>query len=139
MAAKITLGNRPKNFPRTVEFPMLDGTTGAIKVVFKYRTKREFGELIDKSKESATLRMAAETKESGDDENKAKPEMTWERVHTLGIEANAEHLVAIIDGWNLDCEPTTESFQQLCDEIPAAANAILEDYRKVIAEGRLGN
>lgn len=137
MANKIKLGARPKSFKRTVEFPMLDGTTGAIEIVFKYRTKREFGELIDKAKEAATLRMATETDKSGDAE--AKPEMTWERVHTLGIEANAEHLAAIIDGWNLDCEPTTESFQQLADEIPAAANAILEDYRKAIAEGRLGN
>lgn len=37
--AKIKLGARPKNFTRTVSFPMLDGSTGKIEVTYKYRTR----------------------------------------------------------------------------------------------------
>ena len=51
--AKVVLGARPKNFKRTVKFPMLDGTTGQIEMVFKYRTRKEFGEFIDALMEKA--------------------------------------------------------------------------------------
>ena len=54
--AKIKLGNRPKNFKRTVSFDMLDGTKGTIECIFKYRTRSEFGafvdEMFDKSKDA---------------------------------------------------------------------------------------
>lgn len=132
--AKIVLGNRPKNFKRTVTFPMLDGSEGAIEVLYKYRTKKEFGAFIDGAKEASTLRMTAKAGDEGD-----KKELSWEEVHVLGIEANADNLIGVVEGWNLDAEPTRESFEQLADELPAAANAILETYRKAIVEGRLGN
>ena len=45
--AKITLGKKPKNFKKTISVQMLDGTTGTGECVFKYRTKKEFGEFID--------------------------------------------------------------------------------------------
>lgn len=135
MASKITLGNRPKNFKRTVTFPMLDGTEGSIEVLFKYRTKREFGAFVDDAKAAAGLRLADKTKAEGDD---AK-EISWQEVHNLGVTANADHLVGIVEGWNLDAEPNRESFEQLANEVPAAATAILEAYSKSIVEGRLGN
>lgn len=127
--AKIILGNKPKNFKRTVTFPMLDGSEGSIEVLFKYRTKREFGAFIDEAKKSAGVRIA----------DKSSDDISWEEVHSLGIEANADHLVGIVDGWNLDVDVDRDSLEQLADELPAAANAILEDYRKAIVEGRLGN
>lgn len=132
--AKIVLGSRPKNFKKTVVFPMLDGSEGSIEVLYKYRTKREFGAFIDAAKEAANLRIADKTGEESD-----KKEMSWEEVHGLGIEANADNLIGVVEGWNLDAEPNRESFEQLADELPAAANAILETYRKAVVEGRLGN
>ena len=131
--AKVILGNKPKNFKKAVTFPMLDGSEGSIEVLFKYRTKREYGAFIDEAKASAGLRLTDKT--DGDD----KKEISWAEVHGLGIEANADHLMGVIEGWNLDAEPNREAFEQLADELPAAANAILETYRKAIIEGRLGN
>ena len=51
--AKIKLGNRPKNFKRIVKFQMLEGGEGAIECVYKYRTRKEFGEFIDGIMEAA--------------------------------------------------------------------------------------
>jgi hypothetical protein len=45
--AKLKLGARPGPFSRTVKFTMLDGDDTELSLTFKYRTKREFGALID--------------------------------------------------------------------------------------------
>jgi hypothetical protein len=135
MANKVILGNRPKNFKKTVTFPMLDGTEGSIDVVFVYRTRTEFGKFVDEARESAKLRL--KTKEDASSPDQA--EGSWEEVHSLGIEANADHLIACVESWNLDVDPSREAFEQLANELPGAANAIFETYRLAITEGRLGN
>jgi hypothetical protein len=45
--AKIVLGSRPKNFKSLVTIPMLEGGEGTIEVSYIYRTRTEFGKLID--------------------------------------------------------------------------------------------
>ena len=52
---------------------------------------------------------------------------------------NAKYMLQVIEGWNLDEPLTEESAQQLADEVPAAANAIMEQYREAVTQGRLGN
>lgn len=129
MATKIKLGNRPKNFKKTVTFPMLDGTTGGIECLYKYRTRTEFGVFIDEIMEAA-----GETKGRDDDE---KFSMAALMEKTAG--ANADYVMRVLDGWNLDEDLSRASVQQLADELPAAVNAIMETYRTAITEGRLGN
>jgi hypothetical protein len=129
MASKIKLGARPKNFERTVTFPMLDGTTGSIKVNYKYRTRSEFGQFIDE------IIAAAGEKKAQDDDEKFSMAALMEK--TAG--SNADYVMRVIDGWNLDEDLTRENVQQLADELPAAVNAIMETYRSAITEGRLGN
>lgn len=126
MAAKIKLGATPKNFKKTVTFPMLDGTEGSIEVVYKYRTKTEFGEFIDKLMDGAKVEQGGE-------------KFSMEKLMAQTAGSNAEYLMQVIEGWNLDVELTHESAQQLANEIPAAAAAIMETYRSAVTEGRLGN
>ncbi|MGO4480023.1 phage tail assembly chaperone, partial [Massilia sp. 2TAF26] len=45
--AKVILGKPPKAISKELTFPMLDGTTGSIKVTYKYRTRTEFGTFVD--------------------------------------------------------------------------------------------
>lgn len=126
--SKIKLGNRPKSFKRVVKFPLLEGGEGAIECTFKYRTRKEFGEFIDRMVE------ASGSKTKADDE---KFSMVALMEKTAG--QNAEYMMDVLEGWNLDEDLSVANVQQLANEIPAAATAIMETYRTAIVEGRLGN
>jgi hypothetical protein len=128
MASKIMLGKRPASFNHTVKFPMLDGTEGSIACVFKYRTRKEFGVFIDGIMEAAGMTPQADGE---------KFSMATLMEKTAG--ANADYILQVLDGWNLEEELSRASLEQLADEIPAATTAIMEQYRVAITEGRLGN
>ena len=126
--AKIKLGSRPKSFTRIVKFPMLEGGEGSIECTFKYRTRSEFGVFIDELVESA----GAKPKEDGE-----KFSMAELMERTAG--QNAKYILDVLDGWNLDEDLNQANVQQLADELPGAAAAIMETYRTACVEGRLGN
>jgi hypothetical protein len=130
--AKIRLGERPKNFKHTVKFQMLDGSHGSVEVLYKYRTKKEFGEFIDSLMESAKLTAKAE-----EGEEPAPFSMADLMEKTAG--GNAKYIMQVIEGWNLDGELTEDNVQAIADVYPAAAAAIMETYRIACTEGRLGN
>lgn len=125
---KIKLGNRPKNFKRIVTFDMLEGGKGSIECTFKYRTRSEFGVFIDK------LMAAAGAKERIEGDKFSMAELMEK---TAG--QNAEYILDVLESWNLDEDLNKPNAQQLADELPAAAAAIMETYRTAVTEGRLGN
>ena len=129
--AKIKLGARPETFKKVVKFPMLDGTEGSIECVFKYRTRKEFGAFID------SMMDAAKVKPEADEDGEVKFSMADLMAKTAG--SNAEYILQVVKGWNLKEELNAATLEQLADEIPAAANAIMETYRVCVTEGRLGN
>lgn len=124
--AKLKLGTRPKTFKRTVTFPMLDGTEGSIECTFRYRTRTEFGEFIDA--------IFADAKERRADE-----QFSVEGLMAKTRDKNADYLLQVLDGWNLDEELSRDTLQQLADECPGAVNAVMEAYRAAVVDGRLGN
>lgn len=126
--AKIKLGNTPKSFKKVVKFPMLEGGEGSIEVTFKYRTRTQFGAFIDEIVEAS-----GEKKQS--DEEKFSNADLWQKV----AGSNADYILQVVEGWNLDEDLTKANIEQLADELPAAVNAIMETYRAAILEGRLGN
>lgn len=126
--AKVKLGATPKSFKKTVKFPMLDGSTGAIDVTYRYRTRKEFGLFID-----ALMEAAGEAKRPDDE----KFSMADLMEKTAG--SNADYVLQVVDGWNLDEDLTHGNVQQLADELPAAVNAIMEAYRIAVTEGRVAN
>lgn len=127
--AKIKLGNRPKSFKRPVTFPMLEGGQGAIECEFKYRTKKEFGAFIDRLFEDAGEEPEGE---------ELKPKKMAELLAKT-IDKNGAYLMEALEGWNLDQPLSREAADQLADELPGAATAIMEAYRMAVVEGRLGN
>jgi hypothetical protein len=129
--AKIVLGKRPKNFKTKVSFPMLDGETGTIEVSYIYRTRTEFGTLIDGLMADAGV----DTENATEESQKFSLAQALEKTR----DTNADYILQVADGWNIDEEFTRETVAQLCDEIPAAALAIMNTYRNAITEGRLGN
>ena len=129
MASKIKLGNRPKSFKRVVTFDMLEGGQGSIECIYKYRTRSEFGVFVD------ALMEAAGAKDQQPEGEKFSMRELMER--TAG--SNADYILDVLEGWNLDEDLSKPNVQQLSDELPAAAAAIMETYRTAVTEGRLGN
>ena len=123
--AIIKLGNKPKNFKRIVKFPLLEGGEGSIECTYKYRSRSEFGAFIDKVVE------ASGASEKPDGEKFSMAEL-MER--TAG--QNASYIMDVLDGWNLGEQLTKANVQQLADEFPAAASAIMETYRSACLEGK---
>lgn len=145
--AKIKLGARPANFKRTVKVAMHDGSVGDIPVLYRYRTLTEFGAFIDEWAKNAQDQIdahnasldAKRAEALARDEVFAEPVLTNEEVRKQQTEANADYLLRILDGWELDVEFSAAAVTQLCDELPAAVAQIINGYRLAITEGRLGN
>lgn len=129
--AKIRLGARPKNFRRSITITLPEGGKGVMEVSYIYRTRTEFGEFVDGLVKDAGV---TQTGQTGED-------VAFSLAAALAKtrEANADYIMRIIDGWNLDEEFSRASVAQLCDELPGAALEIMEQYRSAIVEGRLGN
>ena len=129
--AKITLGKRPQHFKRVITFDLPEGGKGSIEVSFLYRTRTEFGTFVDE-----LFSQAGETPASqGDEDVKFSLAKALEKT----VDSNADYLMKIIDGWNLEAEFSRDSMQQLCDEYPGAALTLIDTYRLAITEGRAGN
>lgn len=129
--AKIILGKRPNNFKSVVKFPMLEGGEGSVEISYIYRTRTEFGAFIDKMMNDAGVVPTG----GSEDEQKFSLEAALEKTR----ETNADYIMAVADGWNLDVEFSRSSVAQLCDELPGAALEVMNRYRTAITEGRLGN
>lgn len=134
--AKLVLGKRPKDFKRTINIQMLDGTTGSVECTFKYRTRKEFGEFIDAKTAAALEAVKAETEAGKPDEGKA---FSLKDHLEQSSETSAAYILDIVTGWNLDVELSLQSLQDLANEFPGAPGAIIEMYRAAIVDGRLGN
>lgn len=144
--AKLILGKPPKTITKELTFPMLDGTTGSIKVDFKYRTRSEYAKFVDdqaeKVKAQAEVELAemkakaAEQKDAGESIDLGMPEADMQARKS---QSQADFLMGAIDGWNLDIPFDHEAVLQLVDEVPQAAQTIIAAYREAMTEGRLGN
>jgi len=139
--AKIILGKRPETFAHTVKFPMLDGSTGAIGLTYKYRTRDEFGEFVDGLRDADKARMEAEIDRFQllHEQGKPIPELTQSELLARETEMNADYIMGCVQGWDLDVDFDRAAVIQLAGEVPAAIPEIIKGYRDAIVEGRLGN
>ncbi len=129
--AKIILGKRPQNFKRTITVDLLEGGKGSVEVSYLYRTRSEFGKFVDDLMDAAGMTLSDQTEE--------EVKFSLEQALKKTLETNADYIMKIADGWNLDVEFSRAAVAQLCDELPGAALQIIDQYRTAITEGRLGN
>lgn len=129
--AKIVLGNRPKSFKKKVTVQMPEGGTGEITVSYVYRTRKEFGVFVDEVFKDAGVKPAGQTDE----------EVRFSLAEALAktTEINADYIMKIAEGWDIPEDFTRPNVEQLCDELPGVAMAIIDTYRQAVSEGRLGN
>lgn len=128
--AKIKLGQRPKTFTAPARFKFLDGSDGVINVVYRYRTRTEFGAFLD---EIYAENGVAKPMDAGDGAD------LLARAYAEGNEKIAGQIMRAAEGWDLDEPFSGVNVQQLVNEIPAAAAAIMASYEAAIKDGRLGN
>lgn len=146
-ATKITLGKRPESFSKTVKATMLDGSTGCMEVQYKYRSRTELAELTDdmqaKLKDEANVEIERfnAAVEKAKSTGAAIPEFTMTQTEIVKRQTAVavQYIQAITLGWNLDAEFDKEGIAELVDTLPAMAEALKDDYRAAINEGRLGN
>jgi hypothetical protein len=146
-ATKIVLGKRPESFKKQVQCAMLDGSTGCMEVEYKYRTRTELAELTDelqsKLKDEANVEIerfkaaVEKAKLSGE----SIPEFTLTQTEIVKRQSAiaVEFILKIVKGWNLDADFDKDGVAELVDSLPAMADAIKDDYRAAVNEGRLGN
>jgi hypothetical protein len=132
MAIKIVLGKTPKSFkPFIVSFDTPEGEKAAVEVTYKYRTRAQFGEMLNAMFKDAGQEDAQ--KEAGADA------VDFEVLFQKMGDKNADHLLSSIEAWGLDFEVTRANLVQLANEIPASAAAFMAAYRNACIEGKLGN
>ncbi len=125
MANKITLGKPPKNFNRSVLFTTVEGDESFITWTFVYRTRKQFGELVDTN--------------APDDVAPSEGIPTMQSMMEKANVKSADYIMQIAEGWDLSADFNRVNVQELCDQYPAAVNAAINAYREAVMEGRLGN
>lgn len=121
--AKLKLGSAPKNFKRTIQIPLVDGTTADLEMVFKYKTRTEYGDLMDSL-----------AKIESEDEVK-----TVKDAYKRGNDADAGFILKIAEGWDLDDAFTKANVAKMVEEFPAAAAVIFDEYKNAIVGNRVKN
>lgn len=119
--AKFKLVKRPETVAHTVRVKDFDGKDLTLKVEFRYRSRSEFADLIGSTEV--------------DDLNDAKLPEVIATVDGRGAEFLLEALVS----WDLEEELNLENTRLIFDQYQPIANAIVNDYRTLCLEGRLGN
>lgn len=139
--AKVKLGARPTSFKRDLSFKMIDGTTGTMQVIYKYRTRKEFAAFADEMQatlQAATTADIEAVKKAAEDGNQL-PEFKQSDIVDRQDELNVDYIMGSVEGWNLDVPFNREAVQELVDELPAAVKEMIGSYRDAILEGRAGN
>jgi hypothetical protein len=133
---KIILGKRPATFVKTVSIPLLDGTAADATFTFRTRTRTEYAALIDAH--NATVRGIGDTAAAGDAQEDGGG-FKLERFVGLNIEADADLIMKIAEGWDLDDVFSREKVVQFLNEYGGAGPAVTAACRAALNEGRLGN
>lgn len=126
---------RPATFKHVVKWKDLEGASVELPVVFRTRTRKEFGALFDEMLDEA--KAAKGGQEAAD--------MTMTQIMESNAGNNAKYIMAAVESWgavdeaNNPVEFSEARVQEFADAWPAGANALMEAYRTACLEGRLGN
>lgn len=127
--APFILGKRPESISGTIEFPLPDGTEAKIPCEFKYRTRKEFGELWDKIAQGDGVGVQL----SGE-------KFSFAGMFERGAAANADNVLEYLVGWPDTMPPLSkEALITVFDQAPASAQAFWDGYRQLCTTGRVGN
>ncbi|WP_417283754.1 phage tail assembly chaperone [Comamonas sp.] len=127
IARQIVLGQRPKGIVHSLKIAMPDGTEGLLPVTFRYRDRVEFGEFLDG---------IYGVEQPAFDGTSAKASSQLQRGV---VQLNGQYLFGCLQDWGLDAPFNLDNCIKLATELPAAVQAVMDTYRRLCIEGRLGN
>lgn len=120
-------GARPETITAPVSFVRVTGEVAEMDCKFKYRTRREFGELWDEVS-NANVPQPAEGEK-----------FSFANLADRGLEFSAERTLKYLVGWGVEIELNKAALVQLFDEEPNAAAAFWDAYRAALVDGRVKN
>ncbi|WP_288896605.1 phage tail assembly chaperone [Delftia tsuruhatensis] len=120
-------GARPETITAPVSFVRVTGEVAEMDCKFKYRTRREFGELWDEVSN-------ANVPQPADGEK-----FSFANLADRGLEFSAERTLKYLVGWGVEIELNKAALVQLFDEEPNAAAAFWDAYRAALVDGRVKN
>ncbi len=127
IARQIVLGKRPDGIDHTLKIPMPDGTVGLLPLTFQYRDREEFGVFLDGIFSTPAPEFDSEA---------GNPSAQQQRGV---VQLNGQYIKGCLKDWGLDAPFTLQNCMQLARELPGAVQAVMNAYRQLCIEGRLGN
>lgn len=127
IARQIVLGERPEGVRDTLKVRLLDGTDGLLPVTFRYRDRVEFGEFLDGIFAVKAPAWDGTAANASSQQQRGAAQLNGQYVHGCLLD------------WGLDAPFTLQSCIQLAREMPAAVQGLMDKYRQICIEGRLGN
>lgn len=125
--SKIKLGTPPKEFKKDVTIPLLEGDSEDVTFTFKFRTRQQYGELVDAMNEKSSK------------PPKGNKPLTTKEGFEIGAQLAIDYIMDIASGWSLPEEFNKDNIRLFVDNIPGASMAVTEAYRLAIVEGRIKN
>lgn len=123
---------------REVSIPTASGKPLKIKFDFKHRDRVAMNEFQDENAARAKVVIERVRGEIAEKERDGDGRLGQSFV-LEAIKRDADAIMEIATGWNVDAEFNADNLQKLCRGYPGAAAAIVNDYRVTMNEGRLGN
>lgn len=136
---KFAFGKTPEIFKRTVEVIDIEGGVSEIEFTFKYRTKKQFAELLDEGIKATKAEHAANVPESEKEGLDAISDQFYSDLIAKNDKKSAEHVLKIAKGWDLADEFTVDKLMQLENDYPGSLQAIAQTYAKAVSEVRTKN
>ena len=96
-------------------------------MTFKYRTRVEFGQFLDSVFGAEAPKFDGNAKNASEAQQRGTTQF------------NGQYIFGCLKDWGLDAPFSLQSCIELADELPGVAQAVMDRYRQLIVEGRLGN
>lgn len=138
---RIDLAPKDITFEREVSIPTSDGSDLKLCFAFRHRTRTEFAAFTQPRLER--LHVLAQ-QAIAQEEARLRGEIAGAKdLLAMAEEANlrnADSILQMASDWGIEGEEfTRENVARFCNLYPGAEDAIFEDYRRGMLEGRLGN
>lgn len=129
----IKLGKNPKTYKKEIPLINTEGATDILVITYKYRSRLEFGTLLDERAAAQKMREASAP------EVDIKADPSAHDAISSAMKQAAELVLEIAEGWDVEDPFTLENLMQLECDFPGALADIQDTYQIATLEVRRKN